>query len=97
VIDDDDAARDALAFLLETSSYSVHTFSSAVSFLHSLHGLQRGYIITDVRVPELSGLDLVHRLAAKNVNWPVIVITGHADAARCRCFPAGFSGERGCK
>jgi two-component system response regulator FixJ len=79
VIDDDDAARDALAFLLRTSGYSVRTFDSAVSFLQSLDGLQRGYIITDVRMPGLSGVDLVRRLAAGNVDWPVIVITGHAD------------------
>jgi two-component system response regulator FixJ len=79
VIDDDDAARDALAFLLRTSGYSVHSFDSAVSFLQSLDDLQRGYIITDVRMPGLSGVDLVHRLAAGKVDWPVIVMTGHAD------------------
>ncbi|WP_454621995.1 response regulator [Bradyrhizobium cenepequi] len=79
VIDDDDAARDALAFLLKTSGYSVQTFDSAVSFVESLDGLQRGYIITDVRMPGLSGVDLVRRLAAQKIDWPVIVITGHAD------------------
>jgi len=78
VIDDDDAARDALAFLLTVSKFSV-AFDSAVAFLDSVAGLQAGCIVTDVRMPQLTGLDLLRRLAGRGIDWPVIVITGQGD------------------
>ena len=79
VVDDDDAARDALAFLLTASQFSVRTFGSAVAFLDSVAALRPGCVITDVTMPEISGVDLLHRLARHGINWPVIVITGQAD------------------
>ncbi len=79
VIDDDAAARDALAFLLDCSEIPTRTYESARQFLASLDLLERGCIITDVRMPEMSGLELVERLKALGVTSPVIVITGHAD------------------
>ncbi len=79
VIDDDAAARDALAFLLDCSEIPTRTYESARQFLASLDLLERGCIITDVRMPEMNGLELVDRLKALGVTTPVIVITGHAD------------------
>jgi two-component system response regulator FixJ len=79
VVDDDEAMRHSLAFLLETAGHDVRTYASAVEFLEAVQGMERGCIVTDVRMPGLSGLELVERLKVIQVTDPVIVITGHAD------------------
>lgn len=79
VIDDDAAMRDSLAFLLDSADLRSRTYESAVDFLGHLEALEPGCIVTDVRMPEMSGLDLVNRLKELNVGLPVIVMTGHAD------------------
>ncbi|HEX8483064.1 MAG TPA: response regulator FixJ [Allosphingosinicella sp.] len=79
VVDDDDAMRHSLAFLLETAGHDVRTYASAVEFLETVAAMERGCIVTDVRMPGLSGIELVERLKATGVADPVIVITGHAD------------------
>ena len=79
VIDDDAAVRDSLAFLLGTAGIDVQTYESAVAFLDAAPKLELGCIITDVRMPELSGVDLLRRLRELNFGVPVIVITGHGD------------------
>ena len=79
VIDDDAAVRDSLAFLLETADLLVRTYASAVEFLDAVPTMPHGCIVTDVRMPEMSGVDLAHRLKNLGVPDPVIVITGHAD------------------
>lgn len=82
VIDDDDAVRQSLKFLLECSGYEVRDHDSAVAFLDILPtdgNLAPGCIVTDVRMPDMNGLELVGRLKELGVNEPVVVITGHAD------------------
>jgi two-component system, LuxR family, response regulator FixJ len=79
IIDDDDAVRQSLAFLLGTARIAVRTYESAAAFLSALPGIDPGCIVTDVRMPETSGIDLLHRLKELNVGMPVIVITGHGD------------------
>jgi two-component system, LuxR family, response regulator FixJ len=79
VIDDDEAVRDSLAFLLRAAKFDVQAHESAVAFLSALPDLRPGCIITDVRMPEMSGLDLLRRLKELDVTAPVIVITGHGD------------------
>ena len=79
VIDDDEAMRDSLAFLLDASGLSPRTYESAVSFLDQLDTVQTGVIVTDVRMPDISGIELLQRLQEKSVQIPVIVITGHGD------------------
>jgi len=81
VIDDDEAARDSLAFLLGTAKISVHTYESAVAFLKVAADVRSGCIITDVRMPELNGIDLLRRLKELKISVPVIVVTGHGDVA----------------
>jgi two-component system response regulator FixJ len=78
IIDDDDAARDALAFLLFTADVPVASYASASEFL-KVAKESRGCVVTDVRMPEMDGLELVHRLKQLGVALPVIVMTGHAD------------------
>ena len=79
VIDDDDAARDALAFLLSAEKFEVRPHASARAFLNVLPESEAGCIITDVRMPEINGLDLLRRLKSREIDWPVIVMTGQAD------------------
>ena len=79
VIDDDEAVRDSLAFLLETADLTVKTHDSALRFLDQVSGAMAGCVITDIRMPQMTGLELVHRLNALGLDLPVIVITGHAD------------------
>ena len=79
VIDDDDAARDALAFLLRTDNFSVHAYDSAKAFLSALPAAEEGCVVTDVRMPEMTGLELLRRLKGSGNSWPVIVMTGQAD------------------
>lgn len=79
VIDDDDAVRDSLSFLLRTADLDVATYQSATQFLERLTKDIDGCVITDVRMPDMSGLDLLRRLRALSCNVPVIVMTGHGD------------------
>lgn len=79
VIDDDDAVRESLAFLLGTAGIDVQTYESAVAFLDVAPEVKLGCVITDVRMPELSGVDLLRRLRELKLGVPVIVITGHGD------------------
>ena len=79
IIDDDEAVRDSLAFLLDCADLAVRSYASAVAFLEELPDLDRACVITDVRMPEMSGVELVQRLKERGVTAPVIVITGHAD------------------
>ena len=79
VIDDDPAVRDSLAFLLETANLSPRTYDSAVSFLEALPEVTSGCVVTDVRMPEMTGIELVRRLKAQGFRLPIVMITGHAD------------------
>ena len=79
VIDDDDAARDSLAFLLRAAQVDVRTYETAPAFLASIKPLLPGCVITDVRMPEMTGIELLRRLKENGIDIPVIVITGHGD------------------
>ena len=79
VIDDDEAARQSLVFLLRAESIRARAFASAISFLEQLTPDHQGCVITDVRMPGMDGLALVQRLAEIGCCMPVIVITGYAD------------------
>ena len=79
VIDDDADVRQSLAFLLSTAGLAVRVHESAVAFLRALPDAQDGCIVTDVRMPEMDGLELQQRLKEMKVGMPVIVITGHGD------------------
>ena len=79
VVDDDDAVRDSLSLLLETSGHRVRAFASAQNLLDALTPEARGCIIADVRMPRMDGLELQERLAARRIGLPVIIMTGHGD------------------
>ena len=79
VIDDDDALRESLAFLLSTARIAVATYPSAAAFLEAIPTAELSCVITDVRMPGMSGIDLLKRLREMKIDVPVIVITGHGD------------------
>jgi two-component system response regulator FixJ len=81
VIDDDDALRDSLRFLLTSAKFDVATYESATAFLATLPRIKGGCIVTDVRMPQLSGIELLRRLKSMSIELPVIVMTGHGDVA----------------
>lgn len=79
VIDDDEAMRDLLAFLFKSAKVTVVTYEHAGAFLQGLSDLTDGCVVTDVRMPGVSGLDLLKRLRELRNPIPVIIITGHGD------------------
>lgn len=79
IVDDDAAIRDSLAFLLDTANLQSRTYDSAAALLASAEHLAPGCIVTDVRMPDMNGLEMVRRLSEIGVSHPVIVMTGHAD------------------
>jgi two-component system response regulator FixJ len=81
LIDDDEALRESVAFLLRAADFEVKGFSSAQAFLASPPDASLSCVITDVRMPDMSGIELIRRLKDLKVDIPVIVITGHGDVA----------------
>lgn len=79
VIDDDAAIRDSLCFLLETADLKAKAYESAVAFLEALPEVGGGCVVTDVRMPEMTGIELVRRLKTSGFSLPIVMITGHAD------------------
>lgn len=78
VVDDDEAVRDSLRVLLESSGLAVHTYPSAALFLEAASGIL-GCVLTDVRMPDMDGLALQRRLNERGLHVPVIVMTGQGD------------------
>lgn len=90
IVDDDASVRDALVGLMRAAGLTARAFASAEDFLRSDAPALAACVITDVRMPGMSGLELQARLAAGHAGTPVIFITGHADAeARRRALAAG--------
>ena len=81
IIDDDEALRESLAFLLRSAALEVRSFDSAKAFLNELPDAALGCVISDVRMPDMSGIELLRRLKELKIGVPVIVITGHGDIA----------------
>lgn len=79
VIDDDESARHSLEFLLDVAGIRVRSFASADAFLKSSPPLSGASVVTDVRMPGTSGVELAEKLQQSDAAVPVIVITGHAD------------------
>jgi two-component system response regulator FixJ len=77
VVDDDEAVRRALRFLLRTAGHEVEAFPSAGAFLETYRPERRGCLLLDVRMPHMTGLELQHELNARGWRIPAIFITGH--------------------
>jgi two-component system response regulator FixJ len=79
VIDDDEAMRDSLDFLLGAADFHVAPFESAQNFLDSLPTLDFGCVVSDVRMPGIDGIELLKRLKTGSSLFPVVIMTGHGD------------------
>ncbi len=79
IIDDDPWVRASVASLVSTEGHLCHTYFSAQAFLDAIDNDATGCVVTDVRMPEMSGLDLLAKMKERRVSMPVIVITAHGD------------------
>lgn len=79
IVDDEEPVRKSLAFMLTMNGYAVKVHQSAAAFLSFAPDVQSGILITDLRMPEMTGVDLIRRLREQNLRIPAIVITGHGD------------------
>ena len=79
VIDDDEAMRESLNFLLVSTGFDVVLFESAQSFLDALPDLAFGCVLSDVRMPGIDGIELLKRMKAGNSPLPIVIMTGHGD------------------
>ena len=79
VVDDDDAMRSSLRWLIESVGLTVKTFDSALDYLDAFDPDEPGCLVLDVRMPGMSGMELLENLSAYPLRPPVIIITGHGD------------------
>jgi two-component system response regulator FixJ len=79
VIDDDEAMRDSLDFLLGSANFDVTLFESANRFLETLSSTDFGCVVSDIRMPGIDGIELLKRLKASRSAFPVVIMTGHGD------------------
>lgn len=79
VVDDEEAVRKSLAFLLATAGFPVRVHESAMGFLAAAPAAGKACLVTDLKMPDLSGVELLERLNGMGVMVPTVVITGHGD------------------
>ncbi|WP_336958944.1 response regulator FixJ [Sphingobium aquiterrae] len=79
VVDDDEAIRRSLSFLLKTSGYAVRLYDGGTSFLKEAAELEPGCVLLDVRMPDIDGLEVQAQLRARGIMIPVVIMTGHGD------------------
>lgn len=81
LVDDEEALRRSVSFLLKTSGYAVTTWPSGVAFLKEAKHVEPGCVLLDVRMPVLDGLEVQRLMAERGITMPVVVLTGHGDVA----------------
>ena len=79
IVDDDEAIRDSLNLLMESVGLNATCFASANAFLDGYDASKPGCLILDVRMPDISGLDLQRILNERQIQIPIVIITGHGD------------------
>jgi len=79
IVDDEEPVRKSLAFLLTIAGFTVRVHESATAFLAAAPAIRKGCLITDLRMPDINGLELLQRLRGMNLAIPSVVITGHGD------------------
>jgi FixJ family two-component response regulator len=90
IVDDDEAVRDSLAFLMQSVGLQTECFDSADSFLQARPTQRAGCLLLDIRMPGMSGLELQGVLEERGIHLPVIFISGHADVPMAvRALKAG--------
>lgn len=90
IVDDDEAIRQSIGFLLRKDGYAVETYPAGTQFLKAVTRETRGCVLLDVRMPDLDGLEVQARLAQSGITLPVIMLTGHGDVTLAvRAIKAG--------
>ena len=79
IVDDEEAVRKSLAFLLTMSGFAVKMHESATDFLSVASSIRNGVLVTDLRMPDMTGVELLRNLVTANASLPAVVITGHGD------------------
>lgn len=79
IVDDDEAVRDSLRWLLEANGYQVQSYESGEKFLENYNPSLVSVLIADVRMPGMTGLELQEELIKRNAPIPIVFITGHGD------------------
>lgn len=79
IVDDEESVRNSLAFLLGAAGLAVRTHASATAFLEVAPGIRNGCLVTDLRMPDIDGVELLRRLREAGAMLPAIVVTGHGD------------------
>jgi two-component system response regulator FixJ len=79
LVDDDEAIRRSVGFMLKTSGFHVRTYQSGVELLKAAGNLEPGCILLDIRMPGMDGLEVQAALRDKGITLPVIIMTGHGD------------------
>ena len=79
VVDDDDQVRESLAALVQSMNLDVECYASGREFLDNYSAARPGCVVLDLRMPQISGLEVIDELAARNIQVPIIMISGHGD------------------
>lgn len=79
IVDDEEPVRNSLAFLLGSAGFAVRTHATAAAFLEIAPQIRNGCLVTDLRMPDIDGVELLRRLKKSNSMLPAIVVTGHGD------------------
>ena len=79
IVDDEEPVRKSLAFLLTMAGFTVRVHESATTFVEAAPSIRNGCLVTDLRMPDMSGVELLRKLGALSAHIPSIVITGHGD------------------
>lgn len=81
LVDDEEAIRKSVGFMLKTAGFKVVAYASGVEFLKVVRSADPGCILLDIRMPEMDGLEVQAALAQRGISMPVIVLTGHGDVS----------------
>lgn len=81
LVDDDEAIRRSVGFMLKTSGFTVLTYESGIDLMKAAGGIETGCVLLDIRMPGMDGLDVQKALREKGVTLPVIIMTGHGDVS----------------
>jgi two-component system, LuxR family, response regulator FixJ len=79
IVDDDDAVRRSVAFMLKHANYRVENHVSGVAFLKAAKNAERGAVLLDIRMPEIDGLQVQQAMIERGIDMPVVILTGHGD------------------
>lgn len=81
LVDDEEAIRKSVSFMLRTSGYAIQSYASGVDFLKRARAAEIGCVLLDVRMPDMDGLQVQAAMAERGINMPVVVLTGHGDVS----------------